>query len=167
MLQSHAMPFLIDGHNLIGHTPGLRLDDPDDEQKLIELLRTYLVRVKKKGAVIFDRGLGGGAVKWSNRVLEVRFAPAPKTADDVIRERLRRERNPRGLTVVTSDHDVAGAARRAGAAVKDAAAFAREMLAAPSAPQRKESGLSAAEVEAWEEEFKKRGGESTDGTEGL
>ena len=151
------MPFLIDGHNLIGQTPGLRLDDPDDEQKLIVLLRNYLARAQKKGAVIFDRGLPGGASKWSSTSLDVRFAPAPKTADEVILERLRREKNPRGLIVVTSDHDLANAARHAGASVKDSAAFAREMLAPPSAPKQKETGLSAAEVEAWEQEFKKRG----------
>jgi predicted RNA-binding protein with PIN domain len=151
------MPFLIDGHNLIGQTPGLRLDDPDDEQKLIELLRNYLARVRKKGAVIFDRGLPGGAAKWSSAALEVRFAPAPKTADDLILERLRREKNPRGLTVVTSDRDVANAARHVGASVKDSAVFAREMLAPPPASRQKESGLSAAEVEAWEEEFKREG----------
>lgn len=150
------MPFLIDGHNLIGQTPGLRLDDPDDEQKLILLLRNYLARVQKKGTVIFDRGLPGGAVKWSSATLDVRFAPAPKTADDLILERLRREKNPRGLTIVTSDHALANAARQAGASVKDSAAFAREMLAPPSTPKQKEIGLSAAEVEAWEQEFKKR-----------
>jgi predicted RNA-binding protein with PIN domain len=150
------MPFLIDGHNLIPHT-GLRLDDPDDEQKLIERLRDYLVRVQKKGTVIFDRGLPGGAGRWSNHALEVRFAPAPKPADDVIRERLRREKNPRGLTVVTSDRAVAAEARRAGARVMSSAEFAREMEARPGPPRAKETGLSADEVAQWEEEFRKRG----------
>jgi hypothetical protein len=150
------MPYLIDGHNLIGQTRGLRLDDPDDEQKLIALLRNYLVRARKKGTVVFDRGLPGGAARWSNAVLEVRFAPTPKTADEVIVERLRRERNPRGLTVVTSDAGLAEAARQAGARVRDAADFAREMLARPATPRAKETGLSAEEVEAWEQEFKRR-----------
>jgi predicted RNA-binding protein with PIN domain len=150
------MPFLIDGHNLIGQTPGLRLDDPDDEYKLVELLRRYLVRVKKKGMVIFDRGLPGGASKWSNPVLEVRFAPSPKTADEVLLEWLRKDKNPRGLTVITSDVEVANAARRAGAAVQNSSVFAREMLAQPVLTPQKEKGLSATEVEAWENEFKKR-----------
>ncbi len=151
------MPFLIDGHNLIPHT-GLRLDDPDDEQKLIELLRDYLARAQKKGTVIFDRGLPGGASRWSSHALEVRFAPAPKTADELIRGRLQREKNPRGLTVVTNDHEVADEARRAGARVVSSAEFAREMLAKPTAPRTKETGLSAEEVAQWEEEFRKRGG---------
>ena len=150
------MPFLIDGHNLIGKTPGLRLDDPDDEQKLIVLLRGYLTRLKKKGVVFFDRGLLGGAAKWSNAVLEVRFAPSPKTADDLIVERLRRAKNPRGLTVVTSDRDVAEAAKHAGAAVVDAQTFAQAMLAPPPSPSTKEKGLSADEVKMWEELFKRR-----------
>ena len=150
------MPLLIDGHNLIPHT-GLRLDDPDDEQKLIELLRGYLARVQKKGTVIFDRGLPGGASRWSSQTLEVRFAPAPKTADDLIRDRLHREKNPRGLTVVSGDRAVADEARRAGARVMSSAEFAREMLARPAASRTKEIGLSAEEVAQWEEEFKKRG----------
>ncbi|MGH2524262.1 MAG: NYN domain-containing protein [Anaerolineales bacterium] len=151
------MPLLIDGHNLIGQTPGLRLEDPDDEQKLIALLRAYLVRVDKKGTVIFDRGLPGGAGKWSNNVLEVRFAPAPRTADELILERLRRARNPREVTVVTGDRELAFAARRMGAGVKASAELAREMLAPPVIPKKKkEAGLSPAEVEAWEAEFKSR-----------
>lgn len=149
------MPYLIDGHNLIGHTPGLQLDDPDDEQKLIEKLRTYLSRENKTGTVIFDQGLPGGAGKWSNSILEVRFAPHPKTADDMIRERLLKDKNPRGLIVVTADRDVQIAAQRAGAAVKHSSEFARVMLAPPIGTTQKETGLTKEEVEAWEKEFLK------------
>ena len=152
------MPFLIDGHNLIGQTPGLSLDDPDDEQKLVELLRIYLARIKKKGCVVFDRGLPGGASKWSNSILEVRFAPLPKTADEVIIGRLHKEKNPRGLMVVSADNEVVRVARQVGAGVKSTATFAQEMLARPALPNEKETGLSATEVEAWEEEFKQRRG---------
>jgi len=148
------MPFLIDGHNLIGQMADLSLDDPDDEQKLIELLRAYLVRVDKKGVVIFDRGLPGGASRWSNNVLEVRFAPAPKTADDLIRDRLAKERNPRGLVVVSADGEIVAAAQRAGAAVRRPAEFARQMVPLPKTEQPKEAGLSEAEIDAWEKEFR-------------
>jgi predicted RNA-binding protein with PIN domain len=153
------MPLLIDGHNLIGQMARPRLSDPDDEQQLIELLRAYLVRVNKKGTVIFDKGLPGGAGKWSNSVLEVRFAPAPKTADDLIRARLQRERDARGLTVVTGDRELGAAARAVGARVMASAEFARELTRPPTANKTasdKESGLSAEEVAAWEELFKKR-----------
>lgn len=155
------MPFLIDGHNLIGQTPGLSLDDPDDERQLVKLLRGYLARVKKTGTVVFDRGQPGGGDPLSSRPLKVLFARPPRTADDILRDWLRRERNPRGLTVVTSDAQVAQAARRAGAAVKDAALFARELLAAPGRDKHpehalKESAPSPAEVAEWEQAFKTR-----------
>jgi len=150
------MPFLIDGHNLIGQMPGLRLDDPDDEQKLVALLRAYLARVKKSGTVVFDRGLLGPQPKLSSRALQVRFAHPPRTADEVIVELVRQERNPRGLTVISSDARVRALARQAGAIVQDSAAFARAVLAAPPLPAQKEKGLSPTEVEAWEQEFKKR-----------
>ena len=148
------MPFLIDGHNLIGQMPDLSLADPDDEQKLVELLRAYLVRVDKTGTVVFDQGLPGGAARWSNNVLEVRFAPAPKTADDVIRERLRRDRNPRGLVVVTADRELAQAAMQAGARVRRPIDFVRDLAVQPKAAPKKETGLTAAEVEDWERAFR-------------
>jgi len=150
------MPFLIDGHNLIGQMPGLSLADPDDEQQLIEQLRAYLVRVNKKGVVVFDKGLPGGGGKWSNTVLEVRFAPAPKTADEVIKDRLAREKNPRGLVVVSGDRELIEAAQRAGAAVRTPAKFISDMTTAATAqtPSAKETGLSADEVAAWEQTFR-------------
>jgi predicted RNA-binding protein with PIN domain len=150
------MPYLIDGHNLIGQMPDLSLADPDDERKLVELLRAFLVRTGKKGAVIFDKGQPGGGTQWSNNVLEVRFAPMPKTADDVIRERLMREKNPRGLVVVTADQALATAARRVRATVTPSADFAREMKLKPSTLRKKEANLTAEEIEAWEKEFKRR-----------
>ena len=150
------MPFLIDGHNLIGQMPGQRLADPDDEQQLITQLRAYLVRVGKKGVVVFDQGLPGGARQWSNNMLEVQFASAPRTADDVIKDRLTRASNPRGLVVVTADRALIAAAQRAGATVRPPARFLADMAAAGkgAAPSAKETGLSAAEVADWEKAFR-------------
>ena len=54
------MPLLIDGHNLIGRLPDLRLDDPQDEAKLVARLRVYHARTGKRVTVVFDRGLPGG-----------------------------------------------------------------------------------------------------------
>jgi predicted RNA-binding protein with PIN domain len=152
------MPYLIDGHNLIGRAPGLRLDDPDDEMKLVQLLRRYLARLRKRGIVVFDRGAAGERDRLSNRTLRVRFARGPQSADDVLIDLLRAERNPRGWVVITSDGRVARDARQAGATVIDSAEFAREMLSAPgvTARSQKEAGLDPAEVAQWEQEFKAR-----------
>ena len=149
------MPYLIDGHNLIGQTPGLSLADPDDERKLVELLRTFLVKAGKKGTVVFDQGQPGATARWSNNVLKVVFARAPSSADDLIRHRLATEVNPQGLLVITGDQEVARAARAARARVQSAAEFAQEMLRRPATSQKKEVGLTEDEVLAWEKEFKK------------
>jgi predicted RNA-binding protein with PIN domain len=149
------MPYLIDGHNLIGQMPGLSLADPDDERHLVELLRAFLVRTGKKGTVIFDKGQPGGGAGWSNNVLEVRFAAMPRTADDVIRERLLREKNPRGLIVVTADQALATAARQARATITPPSDFAQQLQLKPSRLRKKEANLTTEEIEAWEKEFKR------------
>lgn len=150
------MPFLIDGHNLIGQTPGLSLSDPDDEQKLVVMLRRYLDRTRKKGAVIFDNGQPGGSAGWSNSVLEVQFAPASGSADALILNRLAKSKNPAELVLVSDDQRLVQAALRARAGVRAAGDFARDMLKGPQALRKKEASLTPDEVEAWMKEFKRR-----------
>ena len=50
------MPILIDGHNLIGRLPAISLQDPDDEDKLVRLLKSYQARTGKSLTVVFDAG---------------------------------------------------------------------------------------------------------------
>ncbi len=152
------MPYLIDGHNLIGQTPGLSLADPDDEQQLVVLLRAFMVRARKTGTVVFDNGQPGGSANWSNNVLKVVFARAAQSADDWIRQRLATEKNPRGLVVVSSDQEVVRSAQAARARVQSSAEFARLLLKAPPTPKKTESVLTEDEILAWEKEFKKRRG---------
>jgi uncharacterized protein len=150
------MPYLIDGHNLIGQMPGLSLADPDDEQKLVVLLRAFLMRTRKKGTVIFDNGQPGGASHWSNSVLTVVFSRPSGSADDLIRRRLSSAKNPRELIVVSSDQAVTQAAQAARARVQGAAEFARQMTKQPLTPQEKQDGvLTKDEVVEWEKLFKK------------
>ena len=63
-LLRHVMHYLIDGHNLIARVPGLSLADPDDEVKLLQLLKRWAVAdARRKVTVIFDKGLPGGEAK--------------------------------------------------------------------------------------------------------
>jgi predicted RNA-binding protein with PIN domain len=149
------MPLLIDGHNLIGQggLPGLRLDDPDDEAKLVVRLRTYFARTGKRVTVVFDHGLPGGR-SWelSGGGVEVVFASASHTADSILRERIRQARDPRGLTVVTSDRQVIAAVQARGARVMRSEEFAAQ-LSTPRTLETVEAErdvhLSAEEVKEW------------------
>jgi predicted RNA-binding protein with PIN domain len=147
------MPLLIDGHNLIGRLPDLRLDDPDDEARLVARLRTYAARTRKRVRVVFDRGLPGGrSHELSGGGVEVVFASTGRTADSILCERIRRSRDPHGLTVVTSDQQVIAAAQARGARVMRSEEFASLLSAPPTADtgdERKDVHLSSEEVEEW------------------
>ena len=138
------MPYLIDGHNLIDAMPDIHLDDPDDEVKLAERLKQYMMRKRKKCTVVFDNGLPGGVnPRWSNSQVEVLFAHSRAKADDLILERLDRERNPHNWQVVTDDGDVADGARARGASVIRSAEFAALLTKSRS---RKSKGLTGEET---------------------
>jgi len=154
------VPVLIDGHNLIGRLPDVSLADPDDEARLVSRLQGYAGRTGKRVTVVFDRGLPGGCSQaLSSGSVEVVFAPTGRNADGVLIERIRRARNPRGLLVVTSDHEVMAAARRRGARVIHAEAFVRELEPSPLSPggRKEDVHLSPDELEVWLELFEEEG----------
>ena len=145
------MPILIDGHNLIGRMPSLSLADPDDEQQLLALLRAYRTRTRKAVTVVFDPG-GAFALPEARQHggIEVVFASHGSSADRVIARRLQRSRDRAGITVVTSDRELADQARSYGARVMSAEDFAAELDALnEGGAERHDTPLSAAELEKW------------------
>ena len=148
------MPLLIDGHNLIGKLPSLRLNDPEDEAKLVSSLRAYCVRQRRRATVVFDRGLPGGRSEpLSGGGVEVVFAATGGTADGVLRERIREARDPRGLIVITSDREIVATARARGARTMGAEEFAARLGAPQTAPVEQDVHLSAEQVEEWLQVF--------------
>ncbi len=153
------MPYLIDGHNLIGHLPDISLKDPHDEAKLITKLRAYCARTGKKCHVVFDHGLPGGKSKLSNGAVKVVFAARPGEADDVMLSRIRKVTDTKGWIVVSSDHRVLDAARRRGMRGLRSAEFANLIKPAPVIPKEENPNVyvSPKEVEEWLELFQQGG----------
>jgi predicted RNA-binding protein with PIN domain len=149
------MTFLIDGHNLINAIPDIDLDDPHDEAKLVEKLKAYCARVRKKAIVVFDHGLPGGqSHDLSTGQIKVIFAAAHRTnADRVIRERVRNARDPGQYTVVSSDHEVQNAAYQRRMTVLTSELFVDKMSEAMAQAvedeRSKDVKLSASEVDEW------------------
>lgn len=106
------MPYLIDGHNLIGQLPDISLQDPNDEALLVQKLAGFAARTGKRCVVVFDYGLPGGTSRMSTRAVQVVFASQRSTADRVIIERIGKIPDPRNWVVVTSDNDVRETARK-------------------------------------------------------
>jgi predicted RNA-binding protein with PIN domain len=148
------MPILVDGHNLIAKLPDIHLDDPDDEERLVERLRRYQAHSGKRVTVFFDAGLPGGPDRnLSTSKVRVVFAPAGGSADRLIVRRVRRSRDPGGLTVVTSDEKIIAAVERGGARAVHSEIFAADLDALSAAvdamdPSR-DVHLSPAEVKEW------------------
>lgn len=150
------MHWLIDGHNLIGQMPNLQLSDPNDEEKLLEYLRRYRARTGHQLTVVFDAGQSyQPATKKKQGGITVQFAPHGQTADRLIKQRVRRVRNPQAMIVVTSDRAVQQAARQMGVRVVTAQEFSQQLLnlSVSGAPTDEEAQanlqLSADEVEEW------------------
>jgi predicted RNA-binding protein with PIN domain len=153
------LPYIIDGHNLIGAMQHVRLDDPDDEMYLIGQLRRFCARTRRRVTVYFDKGAPGMPASHDAGGLSVRFVKRPLSADQAIaRHLVRLKGNARNWTVISSDQEVQAAARHAGAHVMSSAEFARTMSTAgeEAAPSEKPGGeLSEQDVEEWQEVFRK------------
>ena len=155
------MPYLIDGHNLIAHMPGLALSDPDDEVQLVLHLRRYSARKKQKITVVFDHGIPGG---WSRELstgpVKVVFAGSHSNADKVILERIREAARPTEIKLVSSDGELGRAAEARRVEVIRSQEFAQMLVKPPPGKPRpnarEDVRLSKDEVREWMRVFKKR-----------
>jgi len=145
------MPYLIDGHNLIGKIPGLRLDDLDDEKELIELLQNYCLQEQKEAEVYFDHSASGHARAHVYGKVTARFVRSGETADMAIARHLKRlGKQAANWTVISSDRAVLAAAKRARARAVSSEEFSQELIA-----ERNSTGsvdkpeISNAEIEDW------------------
>ena len=155
------MPWLIDGHNLIGQMHDLFLSDPDDEEKLILRLRTVAEKTLKRITVVFDPAQNDdrihiGSGRSQHGRLTVIYAHGGTKADDVIRIHVEEAKDKQGLIVVTSDAAVADFTRRCGVRVQSSQEFIKWMKAQTadkSNADLKPVG-SAKEVVNWADVFK-------------
>ncbi len=154
------MPYLIDGHNLIPHVPGLSLSELDDEMRLVELLQAFCRQRRKRVDVYFDKAPPGVPVQRKFGPVTAYFVREGMIADDAIRLRLRAlGRTARNWTVVSSDHQVQAEARAAHAQVLPSGSFA-EMLVQGTGeepPSRTGSEAPRPDIQEWLDLF---GGEN-------
>lgn len=161
------MHYLIDGHNLIGKLPDIKLSDSDDEICLILRLKGWVSGHKQRQVtVVFDGGVTGGiSHRLSTKAITVVFAPPGKTADDLLIQRLKRLRNPRNYTLVSSDRRILDAAKIARIKHLKSEEFITQLgfafreepkppaQAAPAPPSSTQKAddphISAAEVDEW------------------
>ena len=145
------MTYLIDGHNLIPKL-GLRLDSIDDEMELIAILQEFCRIERKQVEVYFDGAPTAQAGTRKLGAVTAHFVRLGTTADNAIRDRLKRlSKAAKNWTVVSSDRQVQVEARAVYAEVITSESFAILLnKARDSAPKSAEDRkLSPKEVEDW------------------
>ncbi|MFL7812462.1 MAG: NYN domain-containing protein [Anaerolineales bacterium] len=136
------MPFLVDGHNLIPHIPGLRLDDLDDERSLLEILVDFANRKRIQVEVYFDKAAPSRAGSQSIGRVKAHFVRQEITADQAIITRLKRlGGSVKNWTVVSSDRVIRTEARSYHSKIMSSEEFAALLL------ERSESGGDAGKAE--------------------
>jgi predicted RNA-binding protein with PIN domain len=118
--------WIVDGMNVIGSRPnGWWRDRPGAMRTLVEELEAFAERGGEAVTVVFD----GRPFDLESGSVDVMFASrrGPNAADDDIAVLVQRDDEPGGLSVVTSDGDLAGRVRAAGAAVVGAGEFRRRL----------------------------------------
>jgi predicted RNA-binding protein with PIN domain len=157
------MPYLIDGHNLIAQIADISLDEPNDEARLLTRLRSFCARTGRKVFVYFDRRAPGAQDPPSAGGLTIHFVRSPRTADDAILAHLRRlGREAHNWTVVSSDHEIQQAARRAGSRIQISSDFAKSLTPTETVTEGSEKPTppsSQDEVAEWERLFRNSGRE--------
>lgn len=148
------MRFLIDGHNLIPHVPGLALEMPDDEERLVQRLQDFCRVGRHQAEVFFDGAPPEHAVRQRYGMVTVVFVRKGLTADEAIRRRLRQlGAQVKQWTLVSSDQAVQAAGREVHAVVLRSEEFARKMgqggAQAEQAEKPDEGPLSPDEVDEW------------------
>ncbi|GAB4375853.1 MAG: NYN domain-containing protein [Calditrichia bacterium] len=158
---------IIDGYNVI-KSPDIPFPQSGDleEQRehLIRMLRSNPMVRETKMIVVFDGFTPTvSPVDTGHKNISVQFSGMKKSADDIIREKIRRFPKPSLLEVVTSDRDIQFTARSHGVKVVPVAEFWQKLHGGTqsfpkpqSEPIQKESGLSDREVQEWLALFKKK-----------
>jgi len=125
------MLLAIDGYNFIKQTPNLRKLEEIEMQKARDGLIGQLAQYKKiKGhsiIVVFDGWQAGSLAghRERSRGIEIIFSRFGEKADDVLKRLAAEKRD--GVTIVTSDNDVAFYAERKGSAVISVTEFEDKM----------------------------------------
>ncbi len=157
--------WVIDGYNVIfaKRDPGERMDSRELERErdaLVSLVTRFLAVRSGRAVIVFDGTRSTSAGRSTSRPgdrVEVIFSNPGNRADDTIVGIVMHTKGPGGVTVVSSDLEIAHAVAKLGASCIEAAEFLRETEAAlrrsrgrpDDEPIEKTRGISPSEVDGW------------------
>jgi len=151
------MPVIIDGYNLLHAIAAVGEEYQNfSEEDLCRSISEYLVRVRDRGAVVFDGmgppdkdGLGG------LKNMEVYFSGLHTDADTIIEEKIFDNTAPKSLTIVSSDRRLRDAALKRKALSIPSDVFWRLLIqeldkkVPTPEPKEKRHGITELEADQW------------------
>ena len=153
------MPYLVDGHNLIPHIPGITLKDLEDELALVQLLERFARQERTRVEVFFDQAPPSRAGSRSFGTVRAHFIRQGLTADQAIISRLgKMGKEAKNWTVVTSDREILAEARSIHSKTVTSFAFAGRLAGLSSASgtlgnKGESPEISDQEVDYWLDQF--------------
>lgn len=145
------MPYIVDGNNVMGQTPGWHRDRPRARRTLLEELARFARVRKARITVVFDgapdRTVPEGSAFHGVKIL---FAQPGSDADSRIEALVETSHDPRGLIVVTSDRRLSLAVRSLGARTVRSGEFRKEVERTHSSePAEDGESLEVGDVDGW------------------
>ena len=143
--------YIIDGNNLIGKLPSLKMSKIKDKQgsreKLAFMIDNYFSQRNAKVFLHFD-GHPKEPIRINNAII---IYSENLSADDKIKNKVGKSKNPRNIIVVTSDNNLTEYARVCSSTVIKCEEFAKDIL------HRKDGDEEKRRIEEMNnnEEFKK------------
>jgi predicted RNA-binding protein with PIN domain len=158
------MPYLIDGNNLIGHIPYLRLDDPQSKYHLAAQLKIFQRTKKRKVILVFDGSPGPELLReeHASKKFVIVYPPDEENADTVIETWIKKQTNSRQFIVVTSDREIKAFARMNNAKVINCDKFYKELKSVlkefrfQQSMRKTQKQLSPLETSHWLEIFESK-----------
>ncbi|MFY9556034.1 MAG: NYN domain-containing protein [Blastocatellia bacterium] len=146
------MAYIIDGNNVMGQTPGWHRDKSKARMKLLEKLAAFSGGRKARVTVVFDGApesdVPDGAAFHGVKVL---YAECGSDADTRIKRLVSASEERRGITVVTSDRQLALGVKSMGATVMRSGEFRKHLDGVLNQKQRCEDGeqFEAGDIDVW------------------
>ena len=146
------MAYIIDGNNVMGQTPGWHRDKSKARRLLVEKLADFARSKQARVTAVFDGEPDRLVPEGSAfRGVKVLYAERGSDADGRIEHLVEASRNPRGLTVVTSDRHLAFVVRARGARVMRSGEFRKQLESALEEKQTATDGehFEVRDVNQW------------------
>jgi predicted RNA-binding protein with PIN domain len=147
------MPYIIDGNNVMGQTPGWHRDKPAARRGLLLDLAGFAKSQKARVTVVFDGAPSDPFPEGSAfQGVKILYAEKGSDADTRIQKLVESSANARELTVVTSDRHLAFLVHARGAKVIRSGDFRRKMRDAresASTPPEDGEKYETGDVPSW------------------